>query len=154
MILCFLFFIQNTSSIGKGSNARKSADGIPAPHTMRVNDEKRRVCVEIMLFFQETVYFLLVLFCDLLLNYKFYSNSIHFFWFLFHFNFQRIHEASVAMMKKGLALLQIFAIRFDILIFSFYNIQNKRFRLTIYFEDLTSSSGLKNKIVKISNTAC
>jgi len=55
---------KNTSSIGKSSNARKSADGIPAPHTMRVNDEKRR----------------------------------------------RIHEASVAMMKKGLALLQIFAI--------------------------------------------
>ena len=57
MILCFLFFIQNTSSIGKGSNARKSADGIPAPHTMRVNDEKRRVCVEIMLFFSRDCIF-------------------------------------------------------------------------------------------------
>ena len=29
--------------MGKHPNSRKSADGIPAPHTMGMSDEKRRV---------------------------------------------------------------------------------------------------------------
>jgi len=53
-----------SSSSGKPANTQRSADGIPAPHTLRTSDEKRK----------------------------------------------RIHEASVSIMKKGLALLQIFAI--------------------------------------------